>query len=398
MLDLDPDRELERYRHYKSGNLEPAVESAAHPVREEDAVANMNLSIDTTADEEDEEDYEVIPPSQSFANQQEISSQVSSHSVDYFPAGEMIHTGQLREDASLELDFMPPGEMTSAHDRYLPASQELWQSLGQPAPVDKPLPKWQLPVAVGAMLIAGASVVGMSYVNMHPSLLQGVPVLANLTSPIVVPAIPPGQTLSGPDLAMGEFSELTLSNINSISIAPAEPLVAAAPVPTAPAAALAPAPLAANPVSPGLLPGTAPQTVAPALTLPPTGAPARLSDGLMRNLLPPNIQQLAGQQQSSATGAQPAQPSIQPYAATPNTANQLYYQPPAAASSRPMYTVMANYVNPLGFAKIQSLIPGATMKGNQIDLGSFSRQSAAMATVKKLKQEGVRAWIAKQPS
>ncbi len=382
MLDLNPEKELARYRQYKNGgsNTLKTFESAELIEESPSNAPPLTVSfasVGVMTDEEDE-DYEVIPPSEPFAVYEDVSSQVSPQKKQS-PAGEMVLTGQLPESESLNLSLVLPGEIAPVSDEYLPASQELWRSLGQtaPLPVETPIPKWKVPLAIGSSILAIATVSGMSYINMHPALLKGIPLVSQLTDVTVRTSGPPGEVMVGPDLALGEFSDLSLSNINSITIPGQETAAVATPKTPAP-----PSPAA-------VLPTITPALTPPAATGLATAPTARLADSLIRNLLPPNIQQLTGQQSPASSGL----PTVKPY-----VANQLYFQPPTATAIQPRYSVFTKYVNPLGMAKIQSLVPAATLQGNRIYLGSFPKQSAALSVVEQMQEQGIKAWLVRPPN
>jgi hypothetical protein len=396
MLDLNPERELARYQQSKHGGahelktfesaelIEPSP-SSLPPL----TVSFASAGVMTMTDDEDE-DYEVIPPSEPFAVYEEVSGQVSALRSDQLnnqiPAGEMVLTGQLPEKESLNLSLVPPpGEIASVRDEYLPASQELWRSLGQtePPPAAIPIPKWKLPVAIGSSLLAIAAVGGMSYVNMNSALLKTVPVVSQLTAVKIPVSGPPGDVMLGPDLAMGEFSELNLSNINNITLPVTETARAAVATTNTAVPVTAPAT-----TTPAIVPTSAASPAATTLETPAlvTAPSMRLSDGLIRGLLPPNIQQLSGQQAPASAPSSPSA-SLKPY-----TANQLYYQPSMAITPT-RYSVFAKYVNPLGLSKIQSLIPGAAVQGERVYLGSFPKQSDAVVAVRRMQEQGIKAWL-----
>ncbi len=397
MLDLQPDVEIAKYRTYKDNKLH----SAAKLLDSGNVLA---------APDEDEEEYEEIPPSEPFAVMEHRRTYDPSSGLE--PPGELVFREIEPPAASLDLSLLPPGEISSARNEYLPASQELWRSLGKPAaPVAETLPKWKLPVAIGSSVVALAAVSGMTYVNLHPALLQQVPVVAQLTAPAALPAIPPGQNLAGPDLAMGEFSDLGLGNINSITLPGSAAPVAQSPVTQAPVAPANTVPLPSNPTAP-TVPNTA---VAPVLPNPaPAANPAqpsgnnRLADTLVRNLLPPNIQQMAENAQTPTTplSVSPGNPNpnlqapVKPYVpqapAVPSTTKGSK-KISSAPEAKPIgktgeYRVMAKYVNPIGLERIQAILPSATRTGDRIDLGSFSDKAAADKLVARLQQQGISAW------
>jgi hypothetical protein len=376
-LELEPERELERYRLYKQGDLTslPAADLQSY------GGESSRPLIDTT-DEEEEEEYELIPPSQPFAiREPEPQPQPS----EPFVPGELVLSSQLQDDESLDLSFVSPGEIAQKHNEYLPASQELWRSLGQPEPVAEPEKKsrWRLPVAIGSTAIAVASVAGMTYVNTHPALLQKVPMVAQLTATPAPIQIPPGQSLQGPDLSMGEFTELSLANINGITLPGTTQPVAATSTPIAATANPATVSMAPPAVNPATVAATTPAVPPPTTlaTAPATTSSPTLADSLIRNLLPANIQQL-NVRPAAAPKAETKSMETKPY--TPATSLSSQLQGGAASS----YQVTTEYKSPSTLAKIQSLVPKATVSGNKINLGTFKNKSEAEAIVKRLAQKG----------
>ncbi len=381
MLDLQPEAEVAKYRAYKEGKIA--------------AQASEKLNHVLAALEEEEEDYEKIPPSEPFAVMEHARAYAPDLAIE--PAGKLVFKDSEPPAASLDLSMLPPGEISSARNEYLPASQELWRSLGKPtAPAEIPLPKWKLPVAIGSALTAVAAVSGMTYVNLHPALLQQVPVVAQLTAPPVMPSIPPGQNLAGPDLAMGEFTDLGLGNINSITLPNSSAQIAQAPItPIAPANTV-PSTIQIPSSTTSQAPLQSPVGVGASPT--PTNS-THLSDTLVRNLLPPNIQQMAGRDVSQPFAPAAPQPSVQTPAApapyvpqTPSQNKNKKISDAPDAKTAP-YQVMAKYVNPIGFEKIRTILPDATRAGDRIVLGNFSEKNPAKNLVKKLKQQGIEAWL-----
>jgi hypothetical protein len=374
-LELEPERELERYRLYKQGDLTslPAADLQSY------GGESSRPLIDTT-DEEEEEEYELIPPSQPFA----IREPELQPSEPFVP-GELVLSSQLQEDESLDLSFVSPGEIAQNHNEYLPASKELWRSLGQPEPAPETAKKskWRLPVAIGSTVIAVVSVAGMTYVNTHPALLQKVPMVAQLTAAPAPIQIPPGQSLQGPDLSMGEFTELSLANINGIALPGTMQPVAATSTSTPIVATANPATIsmAPPPVTPATAAATNPAAPPPTTlaTAPASTSSPTLADSLIRNLLPANIQQL--NVRPAAPKAETKAPETKPYNPT-----SMSSQPQGVAASS--YQVTTEYKSPSTLAKIQSLVPKATVSGNKINLGTFKNKSEAEAIVKRLAQKG----------
>jgi hypothetical protein len=387
MLDLQPEAEIAKYRAYKEGKLVTPTAEKINPVL-------------VAPEEEEEEDYEEIPPSEPFAVMEHARTHMPDADIE--PAGKLVFKDSEPPAASLDLSMLPPGEISSARNEYLPASQELWRSLGQPAaPAEIPVPKWKLPVAIGSVVTAVAAASGMTYVNLHPTLLQQVPVVAQLTAPPIMPSIPPGQNLAGPDLAMGEFTDLGLGNINAITLPNSSAQIAQAPVATATTPPVNTLPSASQ------TPAQAPSVIQPPITaaVSPTATAStiRLSDTLVRNLLPPNIQQMSGRDVSQPSAVAPAVPqssapqsSVQtpaPYVPqTPSQPKNKKISDTAGANTQP-YQVMAKYINPIGFEKIRTILPNATRTGDRIVLGNFSEKNLATNLVKKLKQQGIEAWL-----
>ncbi len=378
MLELNPENELGRYRRYKKGELD-AVKTfeSAELIERPGGMGPLNRAFTTAGmvnmTDEEEEDYEVIPPSQSFVvygkEASEPSNSIQSTPLDNeIPAGEMVLRSPAPVSDNLNLSLRTPGSITP-RDEYSSASQDLIRSFGStPALTKIQIPKWKMPLAIGSSLVAIAAVGGMSYVNMHPALLKNVPVIAQLTTTPVLPVVPPGEVLQGPDLAMGEFSDLSLSNINSLTVPGTE--IAKTANQNSPTT-----------IAPNSSPAIGAALPQPALAAPSvaTAAPtSRLADGLIRNLLPPSIQQLSSQQS----------PAVNPMA------DQFYYQPPTAtASPTNSYAVFAKSVSPRSLAKIQSLVPQATMQGDRVFLGNFANQAAASGVMKRMQEQGIKAWL-----
>jgi hypothetical protein len=294
-MDLNPELELEKYRRYKNGELLSQdltlLPNEAPGPEQLDQPEPSRPLIDTTSEveEDDDDDYEMIPPSQPFAVLEDR-------------AGELVLSTPVREDESLDLSLLVPGEITPTSSEYRPASQKLWRSLGQPEPAPvtaETVPKWKLPVAIGSTLVALGAVGGMTYVNTHPTLLKAVPLVAQITAAPAPAAIPPGQAMTGPDLALGEFSQLNLANLSGITLPGA--VTATAPVvstgvidPAMPTPAAVPTPAATVAIAPT----TAPSAISPSVTVaspsPASSAPSRpsLANSLVKKLLPANIQQV----------------------------------------------------------------------------------------------------------
>jgi cell division septation protein DedD len=115
--------------------------------------------------------------------------------------------------------------------------------------------------------------------------------------------------------------------------------------------------------------------------------------------LPPNIQQMSGRDVSPPIApvtpqTSTPQSSVQtPAPYVPQTPNKNKKISDTAGANKQPYQVMAKYVNPIGFEKIRTILPDATRAGDRIVLGNFSEKSPAKDLVKKLKQQGIEAWL-----
>jgi hypothetical protein len=263
-------------------------------------------------------EYEEIPPSQPFNSLDDLETadltlqRAASQYERRSQRGGDLTVRHGRSNETLNLDITQPGDIAELPEAYRDSARQLWHSARVPDSVatppnlepEKVSRKWISPrwtIAASTLIMATGAAV---YSAVSPQWWTTI-ASSNPNPASVSPLPPPGELLMGPDLAAGELSDLTLSSITQIQLqSPTPPPVAAAnPDPTA-----ASNPPANNPFDPGnvnpnqVRPAVNPNQVQPAATpntpsnpgtaanKPPTG---QLSNGLMRSLLPPNIQRLA---------------------------------------------------------------------------------------------------------
>jgi hypothetical protein len=215
--------------------------------------------------------------------------------VDY------VQMSARHEDMSenLDLNFSSGGEIAPFHDEYLSSSQELLRQIqsGYPASSDSfsthsqpappaAKPKYLTPIKIGSMAAACVLVGGTVYTALNPDILA--PLIATKTVTVTAAATNSlGQSIQSPNLAANEFTDLSLSNLNTIKLPTATTTIGTAITPTVNAATTAAA------TTPMAIPfngiGTA---ISPTATI--TSQP-RLADSLVRSLLPPNFHSFAKQ-------------------------------------------------------------------------------------------------------
>jgi hypothetical protein len=266
-------------------------------------------------------EYEEIPPSQPFDSLDDLKTadltlqRAASQYERRSQRGGDLTVRHGRSNETLNLDITQPGDIAELPEAYRDSARQLWHSARVPDSVatppnlepEKVSRKWISPrwtIAASTLIMATGAAV---YSAVSPQ--WWTTIASNNINPVAVsPLPPPGELLIGPDLAAGELSDLTLSSITQIQLpSPTPPPVAS----TSPEAAVNPDPAAGNnppannpfdsgsinpnslqPVNPASL-GTAPNNPNnPGTTAnkPPAG---QLSNGLIRSLLPPNIQRLA---------------------------------------------------------------------------------------------------------
>ena len=221
----------------------------------------------------------------------------ASANVNYAPIA--LYRDVLPEH--LDLNFSSAGEIAPFHDEYLSSSQELLHQIqlgyaqpavrvdnhppsGLPTPKPKNLTALKIGSVAAACLLAGGAV----YTYLNPSLL------APLTATKVVTTTTTnslGQLIQSPNLAANEFTELTLSTLNTVKLPTTTTNVKMATTSTMTATTPG---LSTTPVA---IPfNAAAQVISPTTVI--TSQP-KLADSLVKSLLPPNFQSFA--RQSSRT-------------------------------------------------------------------------------------------------
>jgi hypothetical protein len=296
-LDVKLDDELARFRHLQGREktekltTAPTLESSTWEQQTKDYDLDSGIVsaefvrpivTNTTLDDDD---YEVIPPPlpavapppvyQPFdLDPPEISVAFQPLDLDYTRGGEIApFQGEDYLEASERLRAQAIAEEVPA-----PAAA----TIAAPA-ITKPKPQFFTPWKVGSIAAIAAIAGGATYLFTHPAILS--PQVATVLPPT---SVLPGQKIQSPDLAASDFTDLNLSTITTI-----QPQVATAPAPApvaAPVAAPAPAPAATN-NAPTAIPYNPTQPIAP----PKLSTQPKLSDSLMRSLLPQNLQQAAKQ-------------------------------------------------------------------------------------------------------
>jgi hypothetical protein len=199
---------------------------------------------------------------------------------------------------SLDLNFSSGGEISPFHDEYSASSQELLRQIqsGYPAtgePVGTttksatftPKRNHFTTLKIGSMAVACVLAGGAVYTSLNPSILA--PLTATkLVGPIATTTNSLGQSIQSPNLAANEFTELSLSTINTIKLPTAAPInnIGTATTPSVNVTA-------AGSTTPAAIPfnGLNRQVMPPATI---TSQP-RLADSLVKSLLPPNFQSFA---------------------------------------------------------------------------------------------------------
>jgi hypothetical protein len=305
-LDIKLEDELTRFRH-KLEHREPdlqspqpdtvtwqqvSVDSAAEPI--EPAIVSTTIAAD---------DYEIITPSGGFIIIDGTPLPETSFSaITTFDRAPLVVHGEDISVAhqSLDLNFTSGGQIAPFREEYIASSQELLrqiqagatnppESAHRPQTVAKPTKsRWLTPLKLGSVAAACVIVGAGTYTYFNPTILA--PLTASKIDTVTATTSSLGQIIQSPNLAANEFTELNLSNLNTIKIAT-----------TAPASNVS---TIANPVgttttTPAAIP-FAPvntQTIAP----PTTQAQPRLADSLVKSLLPSNFQAFARSSQAPLT-------------------------------------------------------------------------------------------------
>jgi hypothetical protein len=302
-LDIKLEDELTRFRH-KLEHREPdpqspqpnaatgqppavksEVVSAVEPI--EPAIASTTIAA---------ADCEIIPPSGGFIiiNSTPIPETSFSAITTFDRAPLVVHGEDISvAHESLNLNYTSGGQIAPFREDYIASSQELLrqiqagatnppESSSRPQPVTKPTKsRWITPLKLGSVAAACVLVGAGTYTYFNPTILapltatKVVTVTATTTNSL-------GQIIQSPNLAANEFTELNLSNLNTIKIATAAP---------APNVSTIANPVGTTTTTPAAIPFTTvnTQTIAP----PTTQAQPRLADSLVKSLLPSNFQAFA---------------------------------------------------------------------------------------------------------
>jgi hypothetical protein len=299
-LDIKLEDELTRFRHkleHRESDpqsppqlVDSEVDSDAEPL--EPAIASTTITA---------EDYEIIPPSGGFIiiNGTPLPA-TSFTAITTFDRAPLVVHG---EDISvahqnLDLNFTSGGQIAPFREDYIASSQELLrqiqagatnppESAHRPQTVTSPTKsRWITPLKLGSVAAACVIVGAGTYTYFNPTILA--PLTATKVGTVTATTTSSlGQIVQSPNLAATEFTELNLSNLNTIKIAT-----------TAPASNVS---TIANPVgttttAPAAIPFTPvnTQTIAP----PTSQAQPRLADSLVKSLLPSNFQAFARSSQT----------------------------------------------------------------------------------------------------
>lgn len=194
---------------------------------------------------------------------------------------------------SLGLNFSSGGEIAPFHDEYLSSSQELLRQIQSGHPTGKadsfdnrnqsapltPKRNYLAPIAIGSMAAACVLAGGATYTYFNPSILASLTATKTVAPATTASAL--GQSIQSPNLAANEFSDLSLSTLNTIKL----PATAA---PTTNVSMATTSTMSGTATPPVAIPfnGMGTQTL-PSATI--TSQP-RLADSLVKSLLPPNFQ------------------------------------------------------------------------------------------------------------
>jgi hypothetical protein len=298
-LDIKLEDELTRFRH-KLEDRQPdaplpqpvtvtwqqlSVDAAVEPV--EPTISSTTIAAD---------DYEVITPSGGFIiiNSTPIPETSFSAITTFDRAPLVVHGEDISvAHQSLDLNFTSGGQIAPFREEYIASSQELLrqiqagatnppESSHRPQPVAKPTKsRWITPLKLGSVAAACVIVGAGTYTYFNPTILA--PLTATKVDPVTATTTSSlGQIIQSPNLAATEFTDLNLSNLNTIKIATAAPAQNVSTIVN---------PVGTTTTTPAAIPFTPvnTQTIAP----PTTQAQPRLADSLVKSLLPSNFQAFA---------------------------------------------------------------------------------------------------------
>jgi hypothetical protein len=304
-LDIKLEDELTRFRH----NLEdrqpdspspqpvtatwqqPSVDFAAEPI--EPAIASTTIAA---------ADCEIIPPSGGFViiNSTPIP-EVSFSAITTFDRAPLVVHGEDISVAHQSLDFTSGGQIAPFREEYIASSQELLrqiqagatnppESAHRPQTVAKPTKsRWSTPLKLGSVAATCVIVGAGTYTYFNPTILAPL-TASNVGTVTATTTSSLGQIIQSPNLAANEFTELNLSNLNTIKIATAAPTQNVSTIAN---------PVGTTTTTPAAIPFTPvnTQSIAP----PTTQVQPRLADSLVKSLLPSNFQAFARSSQAPLT-------------------------------------------------------------------------------------------------
>jgi hypothetical protein len=306
-LDIKLEDELTRFRHKLEDREpdsqssqpvtvtwhQPAADSVAEPI--EPTIASTTISA---------EDYEIVPPSGGFIiiNGTPLPETSFSAITTFDRAPLVVHGEDISvAHQSLDLNFTSGGQIAPFREEYIASSQELLrqiqagathppESAHRPQTVTKPTKsRWITPLKLGSVAAACVIVGAGTYTYFNPTILAPLTatkidtVTATTTSSL-------GQIIQSPNLAANEFTELNLSNLNTIKIATAAPAQNVSTIAN---------PIGTTTTTPVAIPFTPVNTQT--ITPPATQAQPRLADSLVKSLLPSNFQAFAKSSQAPLT-------------------------------------------------------------------------------------------------
>jgi hypothetical protein len=306
-LDIKLEDELTRFRHKLEDRQpdapspqpvtvtweQPVVDSASEPV--EPAIASTTIATD---------DYKTVAPSGGFIIIHSTPLPETSFSaITTFDRAPLVVHGEDISVAheSLDLNFTSGGQIAPFREEYIASSQELLrqiqagatnppESSHRPQTVAKPTKSlWSTPLKLGSVAAACVIVGAGTYAYFNPTILAPL-TASNVGTVTATTTNPLGQIIQSPNLASNEFTELNLSNLNTIKIATAAPTQSVSTIAN---------PVGTTTTTPAAIPFTPvnTQTIAP----PTTQAQPRLADSLVKSLLPSNFQAFARSSQAPLT-------------------------------------------------------------------------------------------------
>jgi hypothetical protein len=298
-LDIKLEDELTRFRH-KLEHREPDSQSQSPDTAtwqqpavdvEVEALEPAIASTTITAD-----DYEIIPPSGGFViiNGTPIP-ETSFTAITTFDRAPLVVHGEDISVAheSLDLNFTSGGQIAPFREDYIASSQELLRQIQagatnppdsshRPQTVASPTKsRWIAPLKLGSVAAACVVVGAGTYTYFNPTILA--PLTATKVGTVTATTTSSlGQIIQSPNLAANEFTELSLSNLNTIKIATAAPAQNVSTIAN---------PVGTTTTTPAAIPFTPVNTQS--ITPPATQAQPRLADSLVKSLLPSNFQAFA---------------------------------------------------------------------------------------------------------